>query len=296
MTIKIGSRESKLAVAQSELVMDAIRRAHPQVELTLVTMKTTGDKILDRTLEEIGGKGLFVRELDQALRDGRADFTVHSLKDLPMETPEDLPLVGPLKREDPRHCLVLPQGAAELDPKKPIGCASKRRQLQLKALYPHMDTAPVRGNVLTRLKKLDSGEFSALVLAAAGLKRLGLEGRITRCFAPTELLPAAGQGIMAVQTRKGMDLSCLAGVGDPDAACCALAERAFVRALGGGCTSPVAAHATVEGETLTLTGLYVSEDETIIRRGSRTGQKQDAAALGEALAQALSQGGEDDAR
>ena len=296
MTIKIGSRESKLAVAQSELIMDAIRRAHPEVELTLVTMKTTGDKILDRTLEQIGGKGLFVRELDQALRDGRADFTVHSLKDLPMETPEDLPLVAFSKREDPRDCLVLPQGAAELDPKKPIGCASKRRQLQLKALYPHMAVAPVRGNVLTRLNKLDSGEFSALVLAAAGLKRLGLEGRIKRYFAPTELLPAAGQGIMAVQTRKGMDLSCLAGVGDEDAACCALAERAFVRALGGGCTSPVAAHATVEGETLTLTGLYVSEDETIIRRGSRTGAKQDAQALGEALAQALSQGGEDNAR
>ena len=277
MTIKIGSRESKLAVAQSELVMDAIRRAHPQVELTLVTMKTTGDKILDRTLEQIGGKGLFVRELDQALRDGRADFTVHSLKDLPMETPEDLPLVAFSKREDPRDCLVLPQGAAELDPKKPIGCASRRRQLQLKALYPHMAVAPVRGNVLTRLKKLDSGEFSALVLAAAGLKRLGLEGRITRYFAPTEL-------------------SCLAGVGDPDAACCALAERAFVRALGGGCTSPVAAFATVEGETLTLTGLYVSEDETIIRRGSRTGAKQDAQALGEALAQALSQGGENHGR
>ena len=296
MTIKIGSRESKLAVAQSELIMDAIRRAHPEVELTLVTMKTTGDKILDRTLEQIGGKGLFVRELDQALRDGRADFTVHSLKDLPMETPEDLPLVAFSKREDPRDCLVLPQGAAELDPEKPIGCASRRRQLQLKALYPHMDTAPVRGNVLTRLNKLDSGEFSALVLAAAGLKRLGLEGRITRYFAPTELLPAAGQGIMAVQTRKGMDLSCLAGVGDPDAACCALAERAFVRALGGGCTSPVAAHATVEGETLTLTGLYVSEDETIIRRGSRTGAKQDAESLGEALAQALSQGGENHGR
>lgn len=296
MTIKIGSRESKLAVAQSELIMDAIRRAHPEVELTLVTMKTTGDKILDRTLEQIGGKGLFVRELDQALQDGRADFTVHSLKDLPMETPEDLPLVAFSKREDPRDCLVLPQGAAELDPKKPIGCASKRRQLQLKALYPHMDTAPVRGNVLTRLNKLDSGEFSALVLAAAGLKRLGLEGRITRYFAPTELLPSAGQGIMAVQTRKGMDLSCLAGVGDPDAACCALAERAFVRALGGGCTSPVAAFATVEGDALTLTGLYVSEDEIIIRRGSRTGAKQDAEALGEALARTLSQGGEDDGR
>ena len=291
MTIKIASRESKLAVAQSELIMDEIRKAHPDVALTLVTMKTTGDKILDRTLEEIGGKGLFVRELDQALRDGRADFTVHSLKDLPMETPADLPLVAFSKREDPRDCLVFPQGVTQLDPGKPIGCASRRRQIQLKALYPEMAVAPVRGNVLTRLHKLDSGAFSALVLAAAGLKRLGLEGRITRYFEPTELLPAAGQGIMAVQTRADMDISCLAGVGDETARCCALAERAFVRALGGGCTSPVAAYATVEGETLTLTGFYVSADETVVRRGVCTGHKDAAEALGESLARTLSQGG-----
>ena len=263
MNIKIGSRESRLAVIQSELVMDAIAAAHPDVQLELVTMKTTGDQILDRTLEQIGGKGLFVRELDQALRDGRADFTVHSLKDMPMETPEDLPLVAFTRRADPRDCLVLPAGVTEWDKTKPVGCASKRRQLQLKALYPELTVLPVRGNVLTRLKKLDSGEFGALVLAAAG------------------------QGILAVQARVGTDTACLDAVRDEAGTCCALAERAFVRALGGGCTSPVAAYATVEGDTLTLTGLYVSPDETVVKKETRTGPKAQAEALGAGLAREM---------
>ena len=287
MNIKIGSRESRLAVIQSQLVMDAIAAAHPDVTLELVTMKTTGDKILDRTLEQIGGKGLFVRELDQALRDGRADFTVHSLKDMPMETPEDLPLAAFSDRADPRDCLVLPAGVTQWDRSKPVGCASKRRQLQLKALYPELTVLPVRGNVQTRLRKLDSGDYGALVLAAAGLKRLGLEGRIARYFEPTELLPAAGQGILAVQTRRGMDTAVLDAVRDEAGTCCALAERAFVRALGGGCTSPVAAYATVDGDTLTLTGLYVSSDETVVKKETRTGPKAQAEALGAALAREM---------
>ena len=287
MNIKIGSRESRLAVIQSQLVMDAIAAAHPDVTLELVTMKTTGDKNLDRTLEQIGGKGLFVRELDQALRDGRADFTVHSLKDMPMETPEDLPLAAFSDRADPRDCLVLPAGVTQWDRSKPVGCASKRRQLQLKALYPELTVLPVRGNVQTRLRKLDSGEYGALVLAAAGLKRLGLEGRIARYFEPTELLPAAGQGILAVQTRRGMDTAVLDAVRDEAGTCCALAERAFVRALGGGCTSPVAAYATVDGDTLTLTGLYVSPDETVVKKETRTGPKAQAEALGAALAREM---------
>lgn len=290
MKIKIGSRESALAVIQSRMVMDAIARTVPEAELELVTMKTTGDRILDKTLDQIGGKGLFVKELDQALRDGRADFTVHSLKDMPMEVPEDLPLAAFSKRADPRDALVLPEGVTELDPSKPIGCSSRRRQLQLKALFPQMDVKPVRGNVQTRLKKLQDGEFSALVLAAAGLKRLGLEDRISRYFSPEEMLPAAGQGILAVQTRQGVDTACLAGVHDPDAACCALAERAFVRALDGGCSSPVAAYAVVEGETLTLTGLYVSPDETVVRKGSLSGPKAEAETLGETLAAMLKKG------
>ena len=290
MKIRIGSRESKLAVIQSQLVMDAIAKAVPEAEVELVTMKTTGDRILDKTLDQIGGKGLFVKELDQALRDGRADFTVHSLKDMPMEVPWDLPLAAFSRREDPRDVLVLPEGITELDPEKPIGCSSRRRQLQLKALFPDMDIRPVRGNVQTRLKKLQDGEFSALVLAAAGLKRLHLEGRISRYFAPEEMLPAAGQGILAVQTRQGMDTACLAGIHDPNAACCALAERAFVRALDGGCSSPVAAYAVAEGEMLTLTGLYVSPDETVVRKGSLSGSRTAAETLGETLADKLKKG------
>ena len=290
MKIKIGSRESALAVIQSRMVMDAIARTVPDAELELVTMKTTGDRILDKTMDQIGGKGLFVKELDQALRDGRADFTVHSLKDMPMEVPWDLPLAAFSRREDPRDVLVLPEGITELDPEKPIGCSSRRRQLQLKALFPDMDIRPVRGNVQTRLKKLQDGEFSALVLAAAGLKRLHLEGRISRYFAPEEMLPAAGQGILAVQTRQGMDTACLAGIHDPNAACCALAERAFVRALDGGCSSPVAAYAVAEGETLTLTGLYVSPDETVVRKGSLSGSRTAAETLGETLADKLKKG------
>lgn len=290
MNIRIGSRDSKLAVLQSRIVMESIARSLPQARLELVTLKTAGDKILDKPLAAIGGKGLFVRELDQALREGRVDFTVHSLKDIPLETPEDLPLVAFSRREDPRDVLVLPEGVTELDPGKPIGSASRRRQLQLKALFPNMEVQSVRGNVLTRLEKLDAGEYSALVLAAAGLKRLGLEGRISRYFSSEELLPAAGQGILVVQTRLGTDTRCLAGVHDARAAHCALAERAFVRTLDGGCSAPVAAYAVVEGEGLTLTGLYVSPDETVIRKGSLVGPADQAADLGIRLAHRLQAG------
>ena len=290
MKLRIGSRESRLAVIQSQMVMELIAAAEPEAELELVTMKTTGDKILDKTLDKIGGKGLFVRELDQALRDGRADFTVHSLKDMPMQVPEDLPLAAFSSRGDPRDVLVLPEGVTALDVSKPIGCSSRRRQLQLKLLFPDMDIQPVRGNVQTRLAKLEAGQFSALVLAAAGLKRLGLEGRISRYFTTEEILPAAGQGILVVQTRRGMDTQCLRLVQDEKTACCAKAERAFVRALDGGCSSPVAAHAVVEGEKLTLTGFYVSEDERIQRKGSISGGVTEAETLGSTLARILKEG------
>ena len=290
MKLRIGSRESRLAVIQSRMVMEAIAKAERAAELELVTMKTTGDKILDKTLDKIGGKGLFVRELDQALREGKVDFTVHSLKDMPMEVPEDLPLAAFSSREDPRDVLVLPEGVTELDPSKPIGCSSRRRQLQLKKLFPEMRIEPVRGNVQTRLAKLDAGQFSALVLAAAGLKRLGLTNRISRYFEPEEILPAAGQGILVVQTRKGMNTDCLRLVHDEKTACCAKAERAFVRELNGGCSSPVAAHATVDGETLILTGFYVSPDETIQRKGSIRGGVPDAETLGRTLARLLKEG------
>ena len=282
-TIRIGSRESRLAVIQSELVMDAIRAHHPDVALELVTMKTTGDKILDRTLDQIGGKGLFVKELDAALLEGRADLSVHSCKDLPMDIDPRIPLAGFTRREDPRDVLVLPEGVTELDNSKPIGCASARRAVQLKALFPGMEIAPVRGNVLTRLRKLDEGQFSALVLAAAGLKRLGLEGRISRYFTVEEMLPAAGQGILALQSRAGEDLSWLSGVLDEEGTWCAAAERAFVRALDGGCSSPIAAHAVLSGGEIRMTGLYVDEEGTAIRR-TVTGPREQGENLAERLA------------
>lgn len=260
--IRIGSRESRLAVIQSEMVIEAIHNCDPEMKTELITMKTTGDKILDRTLDKIGGKGLFVKELDAALLDGRVDITVHSSKDLPMEIDPRLPLVAFSKRADPRDVLVLPEGKDAIDFSKPIGCSSLRRQLQLKKLFPEATVAPIRGNVLTRLRKLDDGEFSALVLAGAGLTRLGLEHRISRYFSTEEILPAAGQAILAVQAREGVDTACLQTFADDDGRDCLLAERAFVRTLDGGCSSPVAAFATIDGDVLTLKGMYVTEDET----------------------------------
>ena len=167
----IGSRESRLAVLQSEMVRDYIKTQHPELDVEILTMKTTGDKILDRTLDKVGGKGLFVKELDKALLERRSDLSVHSLKDMPMEVPEELPIVAFSKREDPRDVLVLPEGADNLDLSKPIGCSSQRRILQLQQMYPEATFKSIRGNVLTRLNKLDGGEYSGLILAAAGLKR-----------------------------------------------------------------------------------------------------------------------------
>ena len=215
-TFRIGSRESVLAVAQAQFLIDYINENCPDITPELVTMKTTGDRILDRTLDKVGGKGLFVKELEQALTDGRIDACVHSLKDVPMEVSEELPILGFSKRDDARDVLVLPKSAASWDLTKPIGTSSARRSMQLHKLYPELEIKPVRGNVLTRLRKLDDGEYGALILAAAGLKRLHREDRIARYFEPEELLPAAGQGILAVQGRSGEDYSFLDEFFDAD--------------------------------------------------------------------------------
>lgn len=285
--ICIGSRESRLAVIQSEMVMEYLKKECPDREISLLTMKTTGDKILDRTLDKVGGKGLFVKELDRALLEKRSDLSVHSLKDMPMETPEELPIVAFSKREDPRDVLVLPAGSGEIDFSKPIGCSSLRRILQLKELYPRAEFKSVRGNVLTRLNKLDSGEYGALILAAAGLKRLGLEERISRYFEPEEMIPAAGQGILAVQGRAGEDYSYLEHFADREGTNAALCERAFVRFLDGGCSSPVAAHAVVEGDTIHLMGLYYQESTGNYKKGTMDGSVDKAEELGVCLAKQL---------
>ena len=284
-TLKIGSRESRLAVVQSELLLDYLRRSG--VETELVTMKTTGDIILDRALDQVGGKGLFVKELDRALLDRRSDVSVHSCKDLPMEVPAELPILGFSRREDPRDVLVLPEGCSEWDRSKPVGCSSRRRMIQLQDLYPDVTFQGVRGNVLTRLAKLDSGQYGALILAAAGLKRLGLEHRITRYFEPSEMIPAAGQGILCVQGRAGEDYSALTGFFDAAAGAEALAERSFVRTLDGGCSSPIAAFARLDGETLHLRGLYYSEQSGRHLTGQLSGPAAEAETLGAKLANKL---------
>lgn len=283
----IGSRDSALAVLQSEMVRNWLVKKNPDMDVEILTMKTTGDLILDRTLDKIGGKGLFVKELDRALLDGRSHISVHSLKDMPMEVSEELPLLAFSQREDARDVLVLPRGVSELDKKKPLGCSSLRRTLQLKELYPDMEVKSIRGNLQTRLRKLDAGEYSGLILAAAGLKRLGLEERICRYFTPDEIIPAAGQGILAVQGCRGLDYSCLAGYCDENAWICGNAERAYVRFLNGGCSSPVAAFAQTDGESIHIRGLYYNEEDATWRRGDIRGSAKDGEALGIALAKEL---------
>lgn len=261
----VGSRESKLAVIQSKLVMEKIAAAYPEIELELVTMKTTGDIILDRTLDKVGGKGLFVKELDRALRDGVIDISVHSLKDIPAEVPEDLPLLAFSKREASEDVLVLPKGVSspeEMDKSKPIGSSSPRRNMQLAKLYPGFAQKSVRGNVLTRLEKLDRGEYCALILAKAGLMRLGLEDRISKEFTPEEMVPAAGQGIMVIQGRQGEDYGYLDAVDDEKARIEATCERAFVAHLEGGCSSPIGAYASLEDDRIRVKGFYADEEQT----------------------------------
>ena len=286
MKLRVGSRESRLAVIQAEILMADVAGRFPDIEMELVTMKTTGDKILDRTLDKVGGKGLFVRELDLALKDGRVDVTVHSCKDLPMEEDPEIPLCAFSKREDPRDVLVLPEGAVSLDRTKPLGCSSLRRTMQLRQLFPDMEVASVRGNVLSRLAKLDSGQFSALVLAPAGLKRRGLEHRIARYFPVDEILPAAGQGILAAQCRADEDTFFLAGFADAGAEACARAERAFVRRLDAGCSSPVAAYAVVEGREL-----YLRAMDTHGRFGELRGPVEAAGEIGWRLGGEMLKGG-----
>lgn len=258
--IRIGSRDSILAVRQAELIRDRISQEHPELDIRIITMKTTGDKILDKSLAAIGGKGLFVKELDRALLDGRIDIAVHSLKDVPMELNPDLPLLAFGKREDPRDVMIYRQGLSELPENAVIGTSSRRRELQFKKLCPAYTFRGIRGNVQTRMRKLEEEGYDGTLLAAAGLKRLGMEHVIGQYFSVDEIIPAAGQGILAVQGRRGEDYSWLACVDDPESRAAAAAERAFIRTVGGGCTSPSAAHAQVSGNEVKLTGLYYNED------------------------------------
>jgi len=281
--IKVGSRDSRLAIIQAEMVIAAIKSYDPTIEIELITMKTTGDKILNLTLDKIGGKGLFVKELDQALHNGDVDITVHSYKDMPVGENPQLPVIALSKREDARDVLILSQ----TDTTSPIGSSSLRRKLQLRTLYPNCETAPIRGNVQTRLNKLEKGEFSAIVLAAAGIKRLGLESLINRYFSIEEILPAASQGIIAVQGRYGENFDYLKLFHSEEAHYISLAERSFTKELDGGCSSPIGAYAELDKDEIILKGLYYDEETDGIIKRSICGNKLNAVALGIELARRI---------
>lgn len=283
--IRVGSRESRLAVVQSEIVIKMIKEKYPKYETELVTMKTTGDKILNVTLDKMGGKGLFVKELDYALLNGLADITVHSLKDMPMETNSELPIIAYSKRANPYDALVIPIGTDKIDFSKPVGCSSQRRCIQFKKLYPDAEIKPVRGNIQTRLKKLDSGEYSALILAAAGLERLGLTDRIFRLFNADEIIPASGQGIIAVQCKKGGGYEFLKEISDRTSEICAIAERACIKRLNGGCSAPSAAFCQIIDNRLYLRGLNEVNGEIVTAQ--LWADIEDAKKAGEFLAERL---------
>lgn len=291
--IRFGSRKSALAVAQTRILMDAVAAAHPELEVELVTMTTTGDvnmKPFSEASDKFGIKGLFTQELEEALKSGEIDVAVHSLKDVPMYANEELPIVAYSARGDARDALVLPDGVKEIDENLPLGCSSARRRIQLAKLFPQLRVEPVRGNVNTRLRKLDEGQFSALVLAAVGLQRVGLGERISRYFTADEMIPAPGQGILACQGRAGESYEYLDAVRCEAAACCARAERGFSAELGGGCTAPVGAYAEIIDGELTLHGFYADEAEGIYRDGRACGRPEDAEELARGLARRLREG------
>ena len=282
--IVIGTRSSKLALWQADYVADCLKKEYPGLEVEMKLMTTKGDKILDAPLAKIGGKGLFTKELEQEMLEGGIDLAVHSLKDLPGVIPDDLPLSAFSHREDPRDVLVLPAGKTEVDLSIPVGTSSLRRSLQIKELMPGVTTAPIRGNVETRLRKLDEGQYSALVLAAAGLKRLGLEDRVSRYFSPEEMIPAACQGILGIQTRAGADAALIEKINDKDSGRCALAERAYVKAIGADCGSADTAFAQICGDQMKIMGLRYDPEREIVVRDSISGAASDAEALGRELA------------
>ncbi|USX29671.1 hydroxymethylbilane synthase [Oxalobacteraceae bacterium OTU3CINTB1] len=282
----IASRESRLAMWQAEHVRERLTLLYPQCDVKIVGMTTRGDQILDRTLSKVGGKGLFVKELEVAMAEGRADLAVHSLKDVPMELPEGFALAAVMLREDPRDAFVCNDYAtlAELPPGAIVGTSSLRRQSLIAARYPHLVIKPLRGNLDTRLAKLDRGDYSAIILAAAGLKRLGLSQRIRAVLAPEDSLPAAGQGAMAIEIAErddGLDLKALlAPLNDLATAQAVTAERKVSKVFGGSCQIPLAAYATVEDGQMHLRAMVGTPDGSRVASAEVHGPAADPEALG----------------
>ena len=276
---------------QAEHIAARLRALYPQMRVSILGMTTQGDQILDSPLSKIGGKGLFVKELESAMAEGRAHIAVHSIKDVPMNLPEGFQLAAIGEREDPRDAFIstvhasldaLPAGAR-------VGTSSLRRECQLRARYPQLHIEPLRGNVQTRLRKLDEGQYDAIILAAAGLKRLGLGARIRNEIAPEQSLPAVGQGALGIECLAGRDdlVALLAPLNHSDTADCVRAERAMSRALGGSCQVPLGGYAQIAGDLLSLRGFVAEIDGSRIISGSVSGARQDAEILGSQLADQL---------
>lgn len=297
-TIRIATRKSPLAMWQAEHVAAELKKAHPGIEVDLLGMTTQGDKILDTPLAKIGGKGLFIKELEQGLLSDEADIAVHSMKDVPVELPEGLHLPVIMQREDPRDAFVsnnykdldeLPQGAC-------VGTSSLRRQSQIAERRPDLKIKSLRGNVNTRLRKLDEGEYDAIILAAAGLKRLGFEARITALIGPEQSLPAIGQGAVGIECRAddAQTNALISPLHHGDTAVCVQAERAMNQRLNGGCQVPIAGYAMLESGNLWLRGLVGEPDGSDIIRGEVEGATEEAEAMGIGLAERLLEWGADE--
>lgn len=289
--IRIATRKSPLAMWQAEHVSSLLRKLHPGLKVELVGMSTQGDKILDTPLAKIGGKGLFVKELEQGMLKNRADIAVHSMKDVPVELPDGLHLAVILEREDPRDAFVsnrckslddLPKGTV-------LGTSSLRRQCQIAELRPDLKIKSLRGNVNTRLSKLDDGKFDAIILASAGLKRLGFQRRITAVLEPEQSLPAIGQGAIGIECRTDDELvnSLIAPLHDLETALCVTAERALNSRLMGGCQVPIAGYALINHNKIYMRGLVGEPDGSRIIRSERSAPASQAEALGAALAEDL---------
>ncbi len=291
--LRIATRKSQLAMWQAEHVRDRLKAYHPGLDVELVALSTKGDKIIDTPLSKIGGKGLFVKELEEAMLDGRADIAVHSMKDVPMHFPEGLGLSVILEGADPTDAFVANhyQNVDELPEGARIGTASLRRGLQLRERRPDLEILNLRGNVQTRLGKLDNGDFDAIILASSGLRRLGLEGRIAQALPPEICLPACGQGALGIECRlHDPELTALlAPLDDPDTATRVRAERAMNTRLEGGCQVPIGGHALLDNdtETLWLRGLVGNPDGTEVLRADSKGSMHEPEALGIRVAEEL---------
>jgi len=291
LKIRIATRKSALALWQAEHVAAKLEALDDVDDVELVPMSTRGDEILDRSLQKIGGKGLFIKELEIAMQEGRADIAVHSMKDVPAEMPDGFCLACVLERANHADALVAPSGTtlASLKPGARIGSSSLRRQAQLRMHRPDVDIEPLRGNVNTRLQKLDDGHYDAIILAAAGLERLGFDDRIAQLFTPDVMLPAAAQGVVGVEClRDRTDLrNVLARLNDDRSAVTTTAERAIAFRLQANCQSPVASYATLNGDTIELTALVATPDGRQSLKDTISGPSDSAEALGLSLADRL---------